>query len=481
MLKPSLQLKLGQQLTMTPQLQQAIRLLQLPALELQAHIRELLESNVMLEPVEETDQTGAFEAPEMPQTAAPPEPQDRAAPESTVEVVDDGWGEQSVGASETPWNSDDDDRQQEFADDSGQSLQEYLVWQLEMAKLEPRDLAIARAIADAISEDGYLIETLDEIARTLQPEIQTDAAEVERVLGFVQALDPPGIGARTVGECIELQLRQLDPDTPGLALAMQIARHHLELVADRELSLLRRELRATDEELSEALALVRACHPRPGATVSSAASEYVVPDVFVRRTEHGWAVEINAATLPRVRLNQGYASLIGRNASHASMRAQLQEARWLLKSLEIRNETLMKVARSIVERQTAFLEHGEEFMRPMILKDIAEAVGMHESTISRVTSGKYMHTPRGVFELRYFFSSQVEGADGSGTSSTAIRAKIRKLVKEENGEAPLSDGRIAEILSSEGIPVARRTVAKYREAMGIAPSNERRRAGSKPM
>jgi RNA polymerase sigma-54 factor len=481
MLKPSLQLKLGQQLTMTPQLQQAIRLLQLPALELQAHIRELLESNVMLEPVEETDQTGAFEAPEMPQTAAQPEPQERATPENTVEVVDDGWGEQSVGAAETPWNSDDDDRQQEFADDSGQSLQEYLVWQLEMAKLEPRDLAIARAIADSITEDGYLTETLEEIAKTLKPEIDAEAPEVEKVLAFVQALDPAGVGARSVGECIELQLKQLDPDTPGLALAMQIARHHLELVADRELSLLRRELRATDEELSEALALVRACHPRPGATVSSGASEYVVPDVFVRRTDHGWAVEINAATLPRVRLNQGYASLIGRNASHASMRAQLQEARWLLKSLEIRNETLMKVARSIVERQTAFLEHGEEFMRPMILKDIAEAVAMHESTISRVTSGKYMHTPRGVFELRYFFSSQVEGADGSGTSSTAIRAKIRKLVKEENGEMPLSDGRIAELLSGEGIPVARRTVAKYREAMGIAPSNERRRAGSKPM
>jgi RNA polymerase sigma-54 factor len=481
MLKPSLQLKLGQQLTMTPQLQQAIRLLQLPALELQAHIRELLETNVMLEPVEETDQTGAFEAPEMPQTAAQPEPQERATSENTVEVVDDGWGEQSVGAAETPWSSDDDDRQQEFADDSGQSLQEHLLWQLEMAKLEPRELGIARAIADAISEDGYLTESLEEISNTLKPEIEADPAEVEKVLAFVQALDPPGVGARSVGECIELQLRQLEPETPGLQLAMQIARQHLELVADRELSLLRRELRATDEELAAALALVRSCHPRPGATVSSGAAEYVVPDVFVRRTDHGWAVEINAATLPRVRLNQGYASLIGRNASHASMRAQLQEARWLLKSLEIRNETLMKVARSIVERQTAFLEHGEEHMRPMILKDIAEAVAMHESTISRVTSGKYMHTPRGVFELRYFFSSQVEGADGSGTSSTAIRAKIRKLVKEENGEMPLSDGRIAELLSGEGIPVARRTVAKYREAMGIAPSNERRRAGSKQM
>jgi RNA polymerase sigma-54 factor len=481
MLKPSLQLKLGQQLTMTPQLQQAIRLLQLPALELQAHIRELLESNVMLEPVEETDQTGAFEAPETPQTAATPEPQERAASENTVEVVDDGWGEQSVGAAETPWNSDDDDRQQDFADDSGQTLQEHLVWQLEMAKLEPRELAIARALADAISEDGYLTESIEEIAKTLLPEIHAAPDEVEKVLSFVQKLDPPGVGARSVGECIELQLRQLDPETPGLSLAIQIARNHLELVADRELSLLRRELRATDEELAEALALVRACHPRPGATVSSGASEYVVPDVFVRRTDHGWAVEINAATLPRVRLNQGYASLIGRNASHASMRAQLQEARWLLKSLEIRNETLMKVARSIVERQQDFLERGDEFMRPMILKDIAEAVAMHESTISRVTSGKYMHTPRGVFELRYFFSSQVEGADGSGTSSTAIRAKIRKLVKEENGDMPLSDGRIAELLSGEGIPVARRTVAKYREAMGIAPSNERRRAGSKPM
>jgi RNA polymerase sigma-54 factor len=284
-----------------------------------------------------------------------------------------------------------------------------------------------------------------------------------------------------VGECIELQLRQLDPATPGVGTAIQIARHHLELVAGRELSLLRRELRATEEELTSAIALVRSCHPRPGSTVSAGKAQYVVPDVFVRRTEHGWGVELNPATLPRVRLNQGYASLIGRNASHATMRTQLQEARWLLKSLEIRHETLIKVARSIIERQTAFLEHGDEHMRPMILKDIAEAVTMHESTISRVTSGKYMHTPRGVFELRFFFSSQVEGADGSGTTATAIRAKIRKLVKEEDAESPLSDGRIAELLSAEGIPVARRTVAKYREAMGIAASNERRRTGTKPM
>jgi RNA polymerase sigma-54 factor len=486
MLKPSLQLKLGQQLTMTPQLQQAIRLLQLPALELQAHIRELLETNVMLEPVEETETAGPLEAAGQAESAAAQAPGTEtsapAAADTQVEVVDEHWGEHSVGPSDGgSWNGEDDDRQQEFADASGESLQEHLLWQLELARLGPREVAIAIALVDAINDDGYLTETIEEIAQTLRPEIEADSAEIEAVLARVQQLDPPGVAARSVGECIELQLRQLAEDTPGLDLAVEIARHHLERVAERELNLLRRELRTTEEDLASALLLVRSCHPRPGATVSGAAAEYVVPDVFVRRTEHGWAVEINAATLPRVRLNQSYASLLGRNSTHASLRAQLQEARWLLKSLEIRNDTLMKVARSIVERQADFLEYGEERMRPMILKDIAEAVQMHESTISRVTSGKYMHTPRGVFELRYFFSSQVEAADGSGTSSTAIRAKIKKLVKEENAEEPLSDGRIAELLSAEGIPVARRTVAKYRESLGIAPSNERRRAGSRAM
>jgi RNA polymerase sigma-54 factor len=486
MLKPSLQLKLGQQLTMTPQLQQAIRLLQLPALELQAHIRELLETNVMLEPVEEAEAPGALEAAGPSEITAGPapeaEPSAPAATDTHVEVVDERWDDHGAGPSDGgTWNGEDDERQQEFADASGESLQEHLLWQLELARLEPRALAIAIALVDAINDDGYLTETLEEIARTLRPEIEADPPEIEIVLKRVQQLDPPGIAARSVGECIELQLRQLPPDTPGLEVAVEIARHHLERVAERELVLLRRELRTTEEELASALLLVRSCHPRPGATVSGASAEYVVPDVFVRRTEHGWTVEINGATLPRVRLNQSYASMLGRNSSHASLRAQLQEARWLLKSLEIRNDTLMKVARSIVERQAAFLERGEEHMRPMILKDIAEAVQMHESTISRVTSGKYMHTPRGVFELRYFFSSQVEAADGSGTSSTAIRAKIKKLVKEEDPEEPLSDGRIAELLSSEGIPVARRTVAKYRESLGIAPSNERRKAGSRAM
>src|SRR5881394_1842416 len=342
MLKPSLQLKLGQQLTMTPQLQQAIRLLQLPALELQAHIRELLETNVMLEPTEEAESTGTFE----------------------VQVTAAGHSQPAERAAES---GDEEERQQEYADASGQSLQDHLLWQLELARLAPRELAVARAIVDAISDDGYLTESLAEIAQTLRPELECSEREVQRVLMRVQALDPSGVGARSVAECIELQLRQLDPETPGLATALEIARAHLELLAGREFTLLRRELRVSEEELAAALALVRSCHPHPGAIVSAGAPEYVVPDVFVRRTEHGWGVEINSATLPRVRLNQSYASLIGRNASHATMRAQLQEARWLLKSLEIRHETLMKVARSIVGRQTAFLEHGEEHMRPMIL------------------------------------------------------------------------------------------------------------------
>ncbi len=487
MLKPSLQLKLGQQLTMTPQLQQAIRLLQLPALELQAHIRELLETNVMLEPVDEgeseSELPGAAEASDPTPTIEAPREAEAAAegPEERVEVLDEDWGSAGTGSGESAWNGEDDDRQQDIADAAGQSLQEYLLWQIELARLAPRDLAIARAIVDAVNDDGYLIESLQDIAETLKPDVQCTCEDVEAVLGRVQALDPPGVCARSIGECIELQLRQLDQSTPGMATAVAIARHHLERLAGRDLAALKRELHTSEEDLAEALALVRSCHPRPGATISTSAPQYVVPDVFVRRGDHGWIVEINGATLPRVRLNHGYANLLGRSASHASLRAQLQEARWLLKSLEIRHETLIKVARCIVERQVSFLEQGEEHMRPMILKDIAEAVGMHESTISRVTSGKYMHTPRGVFELRYFFSSQIEGADGSGTSSTAIRAKIRKLVREEEPLAPLSDGRIAELLSAEGIPVARRTVAKYREAMNIPSSGERKRSGSAPV
>jgi len=488
-LKPSLQLRIGQQLTMTPQLQQAIRLLQLPSLDLQAHVRETLETNVMLEaedelgadpfapePLHELEATPAKEEyVELSGNAAADRDQ-REQPE--VEISDEAWGEQTAGVSEAPWSADED-RNSDLSDENGQTLQELLLEQLDLAKLSPIDMAIARVIADAINDDGYLQDNLEDIAASLKPEIDASAADVERVLGAVQCLEPAGVGARNLAECIILQLRQLDPETPCRQLAIRIAGDHLDLMAGQQFSLLRRHLRCGDAELELALALVRSCHPRPGSTVSSGCAEYVIPDVFVRRNGHGWIVEINQATVPKVRVNQSYANLVSRSADHAMLRTQLQEARWLLRSLEIRNETLLKVARCIVQRQAGFFELGEEAMQPLILKDVAEAVEMHESTISRVTTAKYMHTPRGVFEFRYFFSSHVAAADGTEMSSTAIRAKIKKLIAQEDPDSPLSDSRLAEVLSQEGIPVARRTVAKYREAMQIEPSNERKRSAAR--
>jgi len=480
MLKPALQLKLGQQLTMTPQLQQAIRLLQLPVLELQAQIREALETNVMLEAEDEAGSLETGDAALEPQfetpTTANETSSDTGSSEQEVDLIDDpDWNDgQVTGPSEAPW-SGDEDHSQDFSDSKGETLQEHLTWQLEMSRLDERGMRIGAAIIDAINDDGYVIEPLEEIARNLQPEIVASVEEVERVLRHVQAMDPAGVGARSVSECIQLQLRQLDPDTPGRETALAIAANYLDQVADQQYALLRRQLRVSDEEMDHALALVRACQPRPGSSVHSVPAEYIVPDVFVRRTERGWAVEINPASLPRIRVNQSYAGLIGRSSDHAMLRTQLQEARWLIRSLEIRNDTLLKVARCIVQRQSAFLEHGDEYMQPMILKDVAEAVQMHESTISRVTTNKYMHTHRGVFEFRYFFSSHVAASDGTEMSSTAIRAKIRKLIAAEEPDKPLSDSRIAEILSQEGVQVARRTVAKYREALGIPPSSERKR------
>ena len=480
MLKQSLQLKLGQSLTMTPQLQQAIRLLQMPTLDLQAHLAEVLESNVMLEQEEpdaddEVELSAAF-------TAVAPTGQPVAEDEARVEVevVDQPWADRAGTGSDAGRAEDDEERERDLADERGESLREHLLGQLELLKLSDEDLGVATAIVDALNDDGYLSESLAEIAATLRPGIDRDEEEIERVLMLVQKLDPIGVGARDVAECLQLQLAPLDPATPGLALARVIVERHLDLLALRDPAPLRRATGADEETLAAAIALVRHCHPRPGSVISTARPEYIVPDAMVRRTARGWAVELNDRTLPRLRLNQDYAGMLGRGSEgHAVLRSQLQEARWLLKSLEIRNDTMLKVTRAIVERQKDFLAHGEEHMKPMILKDIATAIGMHESTISRVTSGKYLHTPRGVFELRYFFSSQVEGDDGAGTSSTAIRAKIRKLIRDEAPEAPLSDGRIAELLSAEGIPVARRTVAKYREALGIASSAERKRVGTR--
>jgi RNA polymerase sigma-54 factor len=459
MLKPSLQLKLGQSLTMTPQLQQAIRLLQLPVLELHAEIQEALEENIMLE---------VEDLPDLPKTSA----------ETTAEVeaikADDQW--QATAAERTQdsgWNGEGRPMS-EFADESGQTLREHLLWQLEMEHFSPREVVIGEALIDSINDDGYLTADFDEILSSLDEEPPVADTEIERTLTKIQRLDPVGVGARSIGECLVLQLSQLEWATPGLQVAITIATEHLDLVANRDYAELRRVLRSTEDELHEAVALVRGCNPKPGLAVSPAATQYVIPDVFVRKIDNHWQVEISPTGVPRLSVNQQYASLLRGSSEHAVLKSQLQEARWLIRSLEIRNETLLKVATSIVTRQTEFLEHGEESMKPMVLKDIAEEIGMHESTISRVTTSKYMHTPRGVFEFKYFFSSHLSSESGEDQSSTSVRAKIRKLIAGENPQKPLSDSKIANLLKTDGISVARRTVAKYREGMNIPSSSERR-------
>jgi RNA polymerase sigma-54 factor len=478
MLKPALQLRLGQQLTMTPQLQQAIKLLQLPVLELQAQVLQALESNVMLEVEEEESQDAvSLDAGQTSQDEPAGEDAGPAEDEVVVEMAEP-WEDGSAPAGEKR-SSDDDDRPLEFSDESGRDLHQHLIWQLEISPLDPRQVWIGEAIIDALNDDGYLTETPADIAVSLSSDLPISADEVEQVLAWVQTFDPAGVGARSVSECICLQLAQLEGATPGRELALKLAEEHLQAVADRDVAALKRALGASDEALQEAMALIQGCQPRPGSSFQSSQPEYIVPDVFVKRTGHGWIVEINPASVPRLKVNQSYAGVVARSADYASLRAQLQEARWLIRSLEIRNETLLKVARTIVQRQSAFLEHGDEAMEPMILRDVAEAVSMHESTISRVTTGKYMHTPRGIFEFRHFFSSHVAGVDGADVSSVAIRARIRRLIADEDPARPLSDAQLAELLAAEGIKVARRTVAKYRESLGLASSSERRQAAAR--
>jgi RNA polymerase sigma-54 factor len=459
MLKPTLQLKLGQTLTMTPQLQQAIRLLQLPILDLNAQIQEALEENIMLE---------MEDLPDVPSTSA----------ESTAEVetikADELWQSRSTERiQDGGWNGEGRPIT-EFADESGQTLRDHLLWQIEMEHFTPREVVIGESIVDSINDDGYLKAELDDIFASLDEEPPATEKEIERTLTKIQRLDPIGVGARSLSECIILQLSQLDWKTPGLQLAIEIASDHLDLVATRDYGELRRSLRITEDDLHDALSLIRGCNPRPGTAVSSSAAEYVIPDVFVRKVDNRWQVEISPTGVPRLSVNQQYAKLLRGSGEHAVLKSQLQEARWLIRSLEIRNETLLKVATSIVARQTSFLEHGDEAMKPMVLRDVAEEIGMHESTISRVTTNKYMHTPRGVFEFKYFFSSHLSSESGEDQSSTSVRAKIRKLIGAENPAKPLSDSKITNLLKDEGISVARRTVAKYREAMNIPSSSDRR-------
>ncbi|MEZ5558768.1 MAG: RNA polymerase factor sigma-54 [Pseudomonadales bacterium] len=499
-MKQTLSLRLGQQLTMTPQLQQAIRLLQLSSLDLQQEIQTALESNPMLEMEDGEQEEDLFE----PDNTDPglagtdtgattqsgfDDPDDDSSVDQSWDEpipedlpVDTQWDDIYQGAAATSGPAPDDDWDPDARNETPESLQDHLLWQLNLVPLSDIDRTIGATLIDAIDANGMLCVSIDEIVESLGPyeadETPIEADEVLAVLKLIQQFDPVGVGARDLGECLALQLRQLPAATPWRSEALAVVSEHLELLGARDFATLKRRTRLSEEDLAEVIGLIQTLNPRPGTSVAEEASEYVVPDVLVSKSKGRWVVELNEEALPRLRINPLYAGMVKRadnSADNTYLKDNLQEARWFLKSLQSRNETLLKVATKIVEHQRGFLEYGEEAMKPLVLHDIAEAVGMHESTISRVTNRKYMHTPRGIFELKYFFSSHVSTHTGGEVSSTAIRALIKKLTVEENPRKPLSDNKIAAILAKQNINVARRTVAKYRESMSIPPSNERKR------
>lgn len=519
---------------MTPQLQQAIRLLQLSSLDLQQEIQTAIESNPMLEVDEDSDgpaeeglegndreqasdegsegedgegsddggdsdgndleeidasdiEAYNGESPNTDDAGLDPgdggdEPGDWDSPVPEDLPVDTQWDDAYAGVSSPGGQGADDDWDLDARNSAAESLQDHLMWQLNLTPMTDVDRMIAVAIIDAIDPDGMLTATVEDITESLGPfEDEATTVEVDEVVAVlkrIQQFDPTGVGARDLAECLCLQLRQLPTDTPWLEEAKLLAGEHLQTLGARDFATLKRKLKLAEPELAEVVQLIQSLNPRPGTSVASEASEYVVPDVLVTRKSGRWSVELNVEATPRLRINDNYASMVKRadnSSDNTFLRENLQEARWFLKSLQSRNETLLKVATRIVEHQRGFLEYGEEAMKPLVLHDIAEAVEMHESTISRVTNRKYMHTPRGIFELKYFFSSHVSTSSGGEVSSTAIRALIKKLTAEENPKKPLSDNKIAAILGQQNINVARRTVAKYRESMAIPPSNERKR------
>ena len=488
-MKQSLDIKLGQHLTITPQLQQAIRLLQLSSLELQQEIQQALEANPLLEEREDDERPeGEAASDEEVSTETKDEAETDSDSDSgeiemeSAELSDDmgmdsDW-EEVFDTSTAPNPRNEDGPDLEARNSLPISLRDHLLWQLQMTALSARDKSIAMALIDAIDDDGYLKTTLEEIQQALGGEAEVDLSEVEAVLHQIQNFEPAGVAARNLSECLLLQMRGLPTDTPNLPQARALIQpEHLDLLAARDQARLRRALKFTPEELTAALTLVQQLNPRPGTGWAHTHSNYIVPDVIVRKVRGIWRAELNADTAPKLRVNPYYEKMVQRGDSSPQnkyLQEHLQEARWFIKSLNSRNDTLLKVARTIVDRQRAFFDHGPEAMKPLVLHDIAQAVQMHESTISRVTTQKYMLTPRGIFELKYFFSSHVGTVDGGTCSATAIRSLIKRLVEKEAPSKPISDSKIAEMLEAQGINVARRTVAKYRESLNIPPSSQRK-------
>lgn len=498
---------------MTPQLQQAIRLLQLSTLDLQSEIQEALESNPMLEANEELPLEAPQETPsqqsEQPvnkeEPKAEPNGVDQEKTSSDKEHLqdddnfnkDDNWNDSDIPnelSVDTSWDDvyqsssapsglsrpESEDFDYESRRGNSESLQDYLSWQLNLTPMSALDKNIAEAIIDAVEPSGMLCQNVEELYEGLKKEqAELELDEVVAVLHRVQQFDPPGVASQNIRECLLIQLAQLDDnDQPKAILAKSLINNYLNLLGARDFKQLMRKLKVKEPELQEAIRVIQSLNPRPGEHIGGDNTEYVVPDVFVSKQSGRWSVQLNPEIAPKLRINSDYASLVKRadsSADNTFLRDNLQEARWFIKSLQSRNETLLKVATCIVERQQGFLEHGPEAMKPMVLHDVAEMVEMHESTISRVTTQKFMHTPQGIFELKYFFSSHVATDAGGECSSTAIRAIIKKLVAAENARKPLSDSKITGLLAEQGIKVARRTIAKYRESLGIPPSNERKR------
>lgn len=467
-MKPRLQATLGQQLVMTPQLRQAIRLLQLSAVELEAEMIEALESNPLLEWDEDAEPVPGPDA-------------DRAA-EVEAHVDEerwdhgdlDGWAERGTGPGT---DGEDNSAAEQVAEE--ETLQDHLLWQLHLGPLPPRDRAIGVALIEAISDDGYLREPLETIVASLG-ELAPSDEEVLTVLHQIQRYDPVGVGARSLSESMHIQLCALDQATPGRALALRIANGCLERLPRLGAPGLAAEFGEPEADVEAAIALLLTLDPRPGAQLGSVSADtYVAPDVTIWRQRGQWRVALTEHNRPRLRINRGYEALAGRSsgADAAYLRGHLQEARWLLKNLEARGETLLRVSHCLVQRQTGFLEFGDGALRPLTLREVAGELGLHESTISRAIARKYARTPRGTLPLRAFFASGVSDGNGEETSSAAVQAMIRQLVAAENPRKPLSDAKLAETLRGAGVPVARRTVAKYREALGIPSSQDRVRIG----
>lgn len=464
-MKPSLQLKLSQHLALTPQLQQSIRLLQLSTLELEQELEKYLLENPLLER-EEDDYASAHTTAETGNGEAAHE--ESPEPETTAQSADDeSWLGEETNYASASGSFDDDDGDFQDVQAATTSLREHLSWQLGLVGLEERDRVLVQCLIEALDDDGYLTQSLEELADTLPPELEIELEELQIALRHLQHFDPTGVGARNAQECLSLQL-DARPESPTRALAQKIVRQHLDLLAGRDFAKLKKLTACDDDRLREAQALIQSLNPRPGAKYSALDARYITPDVVVRKIRGQWTVNINGDAFPRLRINSLYAQILSKQRG-SGLAGQLQEARWLIKNVQQRFETILRVAQSIVDRQRQFFDHGEVAMRPLVLREIADILGLHESTVSRVTTQKYMATPRGIFELKYFFGSHVSTETGGACSATAIRALIKQLIGAEDPKRPLSDSQLSEVLGQQGIVVARRTIAKYREALNIPP------------